>query len=411
MVGILPAVPTIEEPGPENGEPGQQGDPFEGLVLDEEFVRAAKNKEASGRARMLAARWKENPPPENGPWRPVTEVRREPEKQRRVRNALLVLLIPAGLLGLVLATGPKHSAPKSSALPTTGAATAAPSSAPPSVAPEVATPERPWAGSPAEAWPEGPDGLALPPAAAVGVFDQERVAKDLALVKSFLVAANMDPKVLAGGYPQAALDLTNREDGDLLAGQLAHPTEDHDPSNWVSRFDPAFAVPVTDRVKVQGLISFKDDGEKGLLVHADVTFVYALRPGPQVGKAAPSAQPPGQGPGPQPDGGGAKPVGLVRADPGAVDVQREIVRRVADFRFADPARYQVKKDRLTLQHWSSDRGNNVCGFANGYLRPSFLVERGLASNGPQGGPTVDPYDWSKPLDEGGDGKCGTVSRS
>ncbi|OIK26534.1 hypothetical protein [Streptomyces malaysiense] len=44
------------------------GDAFEGLVLDEDFVRAAEASEPSARARMLAARWRaEAPQPQ--PWR------------------------------------------------------------------------------------------------------------------------------------------------------------------------------------------------------------------------------------------------------------------------------------------------------------------------------------------------------
>ncbi|KDN84933.1 hypothetical protein [Kitasatospora cheerisanensis] len=313
--------------------------------------------------------------------------------------------------GLLAFGGGSERAPKSSALPSLGAATAAPSGPPPTVAPEKATPERPWAGSPADAWPAGPDGLALPPATAVGVFGQEQVAADLALVKSFLVATNMDPKVLAGGRPQAALDLLDPATGDDLAQELARPSAEHDPANWVSRFDPAWAVPVTDQVKVQGLVSFEGDGDQGLLVHADVTFVYAVRPGPEVGKAVtPSAQPsrPAQ---PAPDGGAgaAKPVAWVQDDPAPVDVEREIVRRAIDFRFADPSRFQVKRGKLTPTRWYSDLGNNECGYNGGFLRPSFLAARATGSARPSDGPTTDPYDWHRPLDESG--KCGAVSRS
>ncbi|WDO07392.1 hypothetical protein ME763_17920 [Streptomyces murinus] len=48
------------------GEP--TGDAFEGLVLDEDFVRAADTSEPSTRARMLAARWRTQAP-EPQPWR------------------------------------------------------------------------------------------------------------------------------------------------------------------------------------------------------------------------------------------------------------------------------------------------------------------------------------------------------
>ncbi|RRQ87205.1 SGM_3592 family protein [Streptomyces griseofuscus] len=48
------------------GEPAE--DAFEGLVLDEDFVRAADTSEPSARARMLAARWRTKAP-EPQPWR------------------------------------------------------------------------------------------------------------------------------------------------------------------------------------------------------------------------------------------------------------------------------------------------------------------------------------------------------
>ncbi|WP_436777957.1 hypothetical protein [Yinghuangia sp. YIM S09857] len=48
---------------------GQQpygADPFEGLVLDEDFVRGASQTEPSARARMLAERWRHEPPENTG---------------------------------------------------------------------------------------------------------------------------------------------------------------------------------------------------------------------------------------------------------------------------------------------------------------------------------------------------------
>ncbi|MFD5559329.1 SCO2583/SCO2584 N-terminal domain-containing protein [Kitasatospora griseola] len=49
-------------------------DPFEGLVLDEEFVRSATVSEPSARARMLAERWRHEPPVDPGGrrWSPGT---------------------------------------------------------------------------------------------------------------------------------------------------------------------------------------------------------------------------------------------------------------------------------------------------------------------------------------------------
>jgi hypothetical protein len=44
------------------------GDTWDDLVLDEEFIRSAETSEPSARARMLAARWREEKP-EPQPWR------------------------------------------------------------------------------------------------------------------------------------------------------------------------------------------------------------------------------------------------------------------------------------------------------------------------------------------------------
>ncbi|MER5716640.1 hypothetical protein [Streptomyces sp. NPDC002132] len=52
--------------GPAGG--GTSDAAWDGLVLDDEFIRAAERSEPSARARMLAARWRaEQPEPQ--PWR------------------------------------------------------------------------------------------------------------------------------------------------------------------------------------------------------------------------------------------------------------------------------------------------------------------------------------------------------
>jgi hypothetical protein len=141
-------------------------------------------------------------------------------------------------------------------------------------------------------------------------------------------------------------------------------------------------------------------------VHTDYTFVYALRPGPDVGKS------PGAGPTPQKGGGSdgaAKPVLWSTGSSGDTDVEREIIRRTQDFRFYDPARYDVNPEKTNFAKGDSEFGNNVCGLGSGYLEPDFLVLRGTATNEPSG-PGSDPYDHGKPLPEG-DGGCGRITRS
>ncbi|MEW2161583.1 hypothetical protein AB0912_01095 [Streptomyces sp. NPDC007084] len=51
-----------------DGSGGAADGPWDELVLDEDFVRAAETREPSARARMLAARWREEGP-EPEPWR------------------------------------------------------------------------------------------------------------------------------------------------------------------------------------------------------------------------------------------------------------------------------------------------------------------------------------------------------
>ncbi|MEV7214154.1 hypothetical protein AB0O31_13800 [Kitasatospora cineracea] len=295
-------------------------------------------------------------------------------RPRPVRNALLLLLAAAAVLGGVLAARPLLArTPKSAAPP----APAPESSAPPG----RPTPEHPWAGSPAEPWPVGAAGIAMPDRTpATGVFDEQQVAANLAAVKAYLVAANLDPQVMAGGGGQQALDLMQPKDADLLSQALAHPDSGHDPANWLSRFDPAWAVPATGEVKVQGRVDFESDGDHGMLVHTDVTFVYALRPGPEAAK-----------PVPDPNGGG-----YVRVDASRL-VDREIVRRVQDFRFYDPKRYRVTPGRPAVASSRSEFGNNRCELGSGYLQPQFLSLRAGAGDQVPTGPATDPYDRTGPL--------------
>ncbi|AJE41497.1 MULTISPECIES: SGM_3592 family protein [Streptomyces] len=59
---------AAEAPRGDGDDTGGNGDDWDGVVLDEDFIRSAVSIEPSGRARMLAARWRrEAPDPQ--PWR------------------------------------------------------------------------------------------------------------------------------------------------------------------------------------------------------------------------------------------------------------------------------------------------------------------------------------------------------
>ncbi|WP_424706003.1 hypothetical protein [Kitasatospora acidiphila] len=421
-------MPIAEDPEPRPH--GEEPDPFANLVLDEEFIKGAAVKEQSGRTRMLAARWKKEPPQPAEPWRPPTaEIRRsrfgrkakrvDPwgNKRRTKRNwqtpifVLLTIAVVAaalnvnGLHGWYQDNfgGGQDNGGVAAAKPvvTQAPETAAPTAAPPTQDPQTPTVAQPWAGSPATSWPSGADGIQLPQAQAVGVFDADQVGQDLALVKKYMVATNLDPGVVDGGATQPVLDLLDSQSRDHLKAALAHPDKDHDPTSWISRFNPKTAVRAAQDIRVQGHVSFEGDGDNGLLVHTDYIYVYALIPGSE--QYHPSAQP-SAGTG---STGNAQSVSLVQLDPLAA-VTREIVRRTEDFRFYDPQRYNVDPDKVIPDKGSSDMGGNYCGMGDGWLEPDFREAAGQPGE-THSGPTEDPYDGSKPL-RNSDGSCGSLSR-
>ncbi|MFE9707061.1 hypothetical protein [Streptomyces sp. NPDC005930] len=67
MASRTPRRDGPDQPGDRPGD--QPGDAtWDGLALDEEFIREAGTSEPSARARMLAARWRREQP-EPQPWR------------------------------------------------------------------------------------------------------------------------------------------------------------------------------------------------------------------------------------------------------------------------------------------------------------------------------------------------------
>lgn len=60
--------PEGSQEGPAGAEGAQDGDAWDGVVLDDDFIRSAETAEPSARARMLSARWRDGAP-EPQPWR------------------------------------------------------------------------------------------------------------------------------------------------------------------------------------------------------------------------------------------------------------------------------------------------------------------------------------------------------
>ncbi|MFD7837009.1 hypothetical protein [Streptomyces sp. NPDC059761] len=364
-------------------------------LSDEEWARFMEQAQAgagqapqepSARARMVTARLRaesaEPPGWRTGPaWQ---EMEGRGRGKRRLKAAGAVVFIAALALIAVRpellidrVTGKADRADKArEPLP---AETARPSAPPSALDPDRPTLKEPFKGSPALQWADGAAGIELPEAQAVGGMSKEQVADALEKAKQFLVSANLDPATLRGERPAAALELLDpklKDELSRLEGSLTAPTKENDPLHLFSRVKPTELKPVGDVVKVRGRMWVEPGKEAGQAnVLADYTFVYPL----------------------------------VKAKPGAEQVERSIVRREITFSIADPRKWQATAGKIWLEKMNVDLANSACDVYDGFLHPVFDEDR-QAGPAPSGTP-VDPYDRSKTIDSGGREGCGSLSRT
>ncbi|WP_282700729.1 hypothetical protein [Streptomyces sp. CC219B] len=399
----MSTVPPPEQPG---DQPSLSDEQLEAFLRDAaEGGRADAPKEPSARARMVTQRlreqdeaalrsrrrrWGRKPaaPAEPPGWRTGPawqEMNGTRARRRRVWSAVGVVLAVAVTVVAVrpsvlldrLPGGASKAAAEPSVLP---AETALPT-APPGTADGAglpATVDRPFRGSPAEAWAEGADAIEVPTAKAVGGMSKDDVALALRRTKEFLVATNLDPKVLHGGRPTEAMALLDPQQPDVLPylkRALRAPSREDDPVFLVSRFDADQVRLAGDAVKVRGHMTFEGGKPGQVRVHADYTFVYPL----------------------------------VRPDDGAGTVARTIVRRELTLTLADPARWIATAGKPAIERYDVDTFNNECGVHDGYLHPVFPGNR--PTGAPATGAAKDPYDRSESLAGQELEECGAVTRT
>ncbi|MFJ9345730.1 hypothetical protein [Streptomyces sp. NPDC101237] len=357
---------------------------WERFIRDSERdIRRSAPKEPSARARQVAERLKGRQEPEG--WRTGPAWREMDGRAARRRRLWAVLGLPVAIAVALVAVRPSlipgdPFGPASGADTATSqlpAETAAPTAAPSAVAADTPTLAHPFAGSPALRWADGAAGIVLPKATALGSIPKDRVELALRQTRKLLVDANLDPEVVAGARPDAALAVLDPRQPrvlDELDTALRHPSKAHDPLSLFSRFDPEDVMPAGKVVKTRGRITFGKGTFGGVAVHADYTFVYPVVPV---------------------DGSG--------------EVTRTIVRRIVDTELPDPVRYRVTPGRLTLVRYLEDAGNSACDVDDGFLHPQFPSRAPTGSAAPSG-PSVDPYDRSRQLGDGPE-DCGTVSRT
>ncbi|MEU5767654.1 hypothetical protein ABZ782_17220 [Streptomyces asoensis] len=392
--------------GSDKGEGDKGGGPSGSgsSISDEEWAKFLRESEAgipdsapkepSARARMVTERLRQQEARGELPegWRSGPDLRGATARARRKRRLWIFLGLPVAvalaavamrpslLPGDPFGTGGHGPAVAASPLP---AETAAPSSAPAAVDPETPTLARPFAGSPAAQWADGEAGIVAPKAKPVGKMSGAQVEQALQRTRKLLIDANLDPVTLRGGRPETALALLDPHQKDLLdrlTTALKKPDKNHDPLSMFSRFDPAHLRLAGPVVKTRGRMTFAAGERASLVVHADYTFVYPLT---RVDEDAPT------------------------------EVVRTIVRRVLDIEVYDPAKYVATPGKLSVARYDENIGNSACDVFDGYLHPSFSTSGTTdePTGAPATGPTTDPYDRSKELDENREESCGVVSRT
>ncbi|MGW7419968.1 hypothetical protein ACWGJB_07860 [Streptomyces sp. NPDC054813] len=357
---------------------------WEQFIRDtERDIRKSAPKEPSARARQVTERLKGQQEPEG--WRTGPAWQEMDGRAARRRRIWAVVGLPVAIAVAVVAMRPSlipgdpfgSSSGTDTATSPLPAETAAPTAPPSAVAADTPTLAHPFAGSPAQRWADGADGIVLPKATALASIPKDRVELALRQTKKLLVDANLNPQVVAGAHPDAALAVLDPKQPrllDELNTALHTPSKAHDPLSLFSRFDPEDVMPAGKVIKTRGRITFAKGKFAGVAVHADFTFVYPVVPV---------------------DGSG--------------EVTRTIVRRVIDTELPDPTRYQVTPGRLTLLRYDEDAGNSACDINDGFLHPQFPSQAPTGSAAPTG-PSADPYDRSRKLGDGREG-CGTVSRT
>ncbi|WP_431784299.1 hypothetical protein [Streptomyces chumphonensis] len=381
----------------------------EASISDEEWLRFQREggdvadvpKEPSARARMVTARlreldaeaarrqpkrWWERKAKEPEPWQP-DGWRTGPAWQgtrgnrnrsgRWIAGFVALFAVSASVVTYLDDAAPGlGSGGEAAPLP---AETAAPSVAPADeVFPDRPTLKEPFNGSPAQRWESGADAIEPPEAEAVNGVSAERVADGARLLKEFLVAANLDPEVLAGGEPTEAvamLDPIGRELVEQTRDSLASPSAEQDPLWLFSRFDTD-EVKLIEDVRVRGRMEVTAGEEKGkAVITSDYSFVYAVE----------NVDVPGE-------------------------VTRTLVRREIHTEVVDPARWQATEGTLWIANVFMEYGNSSCSVYDGLLHPTFDSER-MGDPAPTG-PTADPYDRSESLggEDGLNEECGVVSR-
>lgn len=146
-------------------------------------------------------------------------------------------------------------------------------------------PSEPFMGTPAENYPEGAAGLAIPAAKPVGGFTAGQVRNAYLDARKLLVAALLDPRTLAGGAPNAFANLLVPQQRDYFVRGLdkiglkqGYPVSTR---TWVMSFAPGTTQLVTSVIKTDGTMSARTAAASGrtvLRIMVNALVVYVVQP-------------------------------------------------------------------------------------------------------------------------------------
>ncbi|SFB47438.1 hypothetical protein SAMN05216266_1138 [Amycolatopsis marina] len=140
-------------------------------------------------------------------------------------------------------------------------------------------PERPFAGTPAQDWPDGAAGIVPPEPAAVGDHTAAEVAAALADVRDLLVISRLERSVIEGGDVEPYLSMLAPAEREARRAEFSGEG-DNGPGTLATRIDPAFRL-LPAEPKVSGRMWAEEGADGALTIRTNYVFAYAFDPGAQ----------------------------------------------------------------------------------------------------------------------------------
>jgi hypothetical protein len=369
---------------PGEGSEGESPEETGAGTIEEKFAKLAAEidgtqvkgpgiKEESARTRELRAKWSQNPPKPQ-PWRadgpkptqdpyfassedPWGTKKKTARGRARTSAKALIALVLVGLIAYGF--WPRHHSP--APMNATPAGTAQPwtpdTSASASPTRTFTNPDDQYfVDTPALDWADNESGFVLPKAAALHGVGSSDIADGYQLLEKLMEAGNLDAKILDGGSISdftSLLDPSNDADK-TLTSSVAHPSYENDPTQLVTRFNPATTRLLGHTVKVRGSMSATaGPHDHTVLLTADYIFAYAV--GPASGAAG--------------------------------EDTRTTVHRTLQIEVVNPDYFHSVPGKAWVYRYTASQSNIRCYVYDGYIEPGF---NGSGAT-PNSTATIDPY--------------------